>query len=294
MTKFDDVDFHDSDAVAKGQPEENAFTHIGFMFVWLVRHDLVSARTFSATMAREIASGSIRPNDLRDLVDGQLLGSMLKREGSAFLAAYYPSDYGADFDAEFGGLPDYGVSDDPEHQTQIERRIDAAYEQWLAAGRPGPNSPKAVWQQPNLADMAASIQLPEIQPLPPGSGVDDIMAALSQFTGSKIIRVDQIPPNQVDEDLEALVAIAVETPMRMSSASASGYGDSTLNRTLRTLGVRGKDVHVINGLAEHADPSVGPPSPRRRPRPPRRGVPVVRGGSRWPQVAGPHGRRHPR
>ncbi len=254
MTKFDDVDFHDGDAAAKGQPVENAFTHIGFMFVWLVRHDLMNARTFSASMSREIASGSIRPNDLRDLVDGQLLSSMLKREASAFLAAYYPSGYGADFDAEFGALPDYGVSDDPEHQARIERRIDAAYEQWLAAGRPGPKSPNAVWKQPGLADMAASIELPEIQPLPPGSSVDDIMAALSQLTGSKIIRVDQIPPTHVDEDLEALVAAAAGTPMRMSSASARGYGDSTLNRTLRTLGVPAKDVHIVNGLAEHANP----------------------------------------
>jgi hypothetical protein len=256
MTKFDDVDFHDGDAAAKGQPVENAFTHIGFMFVWLVRHDLVNARTFSASVSREIASGSIRPNDLRDLVDGQLLSSMLKREASAFLAAYYPSGYGADFDAEFGALPDYGVSDDPEHQARIERRIDAAYEQWLAAGRPGPKSPNAVWKQPGLADMAASIELPEIQPLPPGSSVDDMMAALAQITGAKVVRLDQLPREHSDPELEKLVSDAVAVPLKMSSSTASGYGSATLLRTLRRLGVRGKDVSVVHGLAEKADPSV--------------------------------------
>lgn len=137
MSKYDDFDYHVGDAVAKGQPEDNAFTHIGFMLAWLIGRGLGKTRSFGPKIERQVADGTLRPNDLRDLVDGQLLAQTLKPEAVAFLDAYYASaGYSDDYEAEFGDLPDYGVPDDPEHQDRIDRRIDAAYDRWVAAGRP--------------------------------------------------------------------------------------------------------------------------------------------------------------
>lgn len=40
MSKYDDFDYHVGGAQANGQPDDNAFTHIGFMLSWLIRGGL--------------------------------------------------------------------------------------------------------------------------------------------------------------------------------------------------------------------------------------------------------------
>jgi hypothetical protein len=79
MTKYDDFDWHAGDAIEKGQLEDGAFTHIGFILAWLIRRGVGNVDMFE------------------------------------------------DYAAEFGGLPDYGVSDDPAHEPRIDRRIEEAY-----------------------------------------------------------------------------------------------------------------------------------------------------------------------
>jgi hypothetical protein len=58
----------------------------------------------------------------------------------------------ADYQDEFAELSDYSVPDDPEHQLRIDRRIDDAYERWLAAGRPKPSTPDALWSRQDLKE----------------------------------------------------------------------------------------------------------------------------------------------
>ena len=145
MTKYDDLDYHLGDAMDKGQPDENAFTHIAFMLSWLIRRDLGEPEFFESDIVRRVKDRSLRPNDLSPLVDGQLVDDMLKPEGSTFLDSYYAPGYLEDYQAEFVELPDYGVSDDPEHEARIDARIDSAYERWVDAGRPGPGEPAALW-----------------------------------------------------------------------------------------------------------------------------------------------------
>src|SRR5690349_15012547 len=40
VTSYDRIDWHLDSAIAAGQPEENAFAHIGLYLAWLIRHDL--------------------------------------------------------------------------------------------------------------------------------------------------------------------------------------------------------------------------------------------------------------
>jgi hypothetical protein len=246
MTKFDDYDFHIGDAVAKGRPADNAFTHIGFMLAWLVRHDLCKPMFFAADLSGQLSNGRFRPNDLRDLVDGKLLSDTLTNEGSAFLAAYYDA-YIGDFDAEFADAPDYGVSDDAENEARIDRRIDAAFERWTAAGRPKPQDQNAVWAvsaspEPSAIEFDGGAMVWEY------SGPEALLSDLELPEGLQLIKVDRHV--HLDRDLEARIAAAIGQPMDTDSRDAKVWSSSTLNRSLRVLGVAKTDVVVATANGE--------------------------------------------
>jgi hypothetical protein len=293
MSKYDDFDYHVGGAQANGQPEDNAFTHIGFMLSWLIRHDLGLTRLFGPDVIRQVKDGSLRPNDLRDFVDGQLLGQTLKREAGAFLDAYYMSaGYSADYDAEFGDLPEYGVPDDPEHQVRIDRRIDDSYGRWVAAGRPKMGTPAGLWAAPRLNAAETGDPWTELaqkwldsgQPFPKDSdelrsnpdlmaqmaaldmkdlnitfqysGPSELLESIRLPEGIKVVRVEP-PKSHVDPDLESLVADAVGVPMNIDSLPANKWGAATLNRAIRNLGLKGKDVLLVTGMGKvKADPTV--------------------------------------
>jgi hypothetical protein len=287
MSKYDDFDYHVGDAVAKGQPEDNAFTHIGFMLAWLIGRGLGKSKFFGPKIERQITDGTLRPNDLRDLVDGQLLTQTLKPEAVAFLDAYYHAGYPPDYEAAFPNLPEYGVPDDPEHQAVIDRLIDDSYGRWVAAGRPKPGSPGAVWARPfltaptptgnPLTDLAQSwiaagkamprssadfqadpdfmARLAAIKPedlnlvfeYSSPSSPEEIAAKLGLPEGIKIVRVER-QESHVDQDLELVVATAIGVPLNLESLPASKWGAATLNRALRNLGVKGRDVVLVTGM----------------------------------------------
>jgi hypothetical protein len=250
MTKYDDYDFHDGEALEKGQPEDNAFTHIGFMLCWLIRHDMASPRFFSAGVVREVNDGSMRPNDLRDVVDGKLMSSMLKCEGSAFLDAYYPAGYGADYEAEFADLPDYGVPDDPEHQMCIDRRIDAAWERWQHAGRPGPAEAAALWREPSAEELSTALAA-STHYAAPGSAQVPTSAEASLAMGGN----DQDPSEHhahQDPGLEAVILQAVGRDTQIQSRDADVWNSSLLNRVLRILEVGRSDVVVATAIGTRA------------------------------------------
>jgi hypothetical protein len=273
MTKYDDFDYHVGEAVASGQPEDDAFTHIGFMLAWLIRRGFGDAELFGPEIVQQIEDGSLRPNDLRDLTDGQLVSDMLTGEGSAFLDSYYMSGYAADYETEFAGLPDYSVPDDPESEARIDLRIDAAYKQWVASGRPAPTTG-------GLPGMAVEIQkiLETGSPIPPDfaarleelgvrpppiedivleySGPEELIPNLPVLPGVTIRRVER-KVSHLNPDLESRVAAAIGKPMNMESLAASEWGAATLNRALRNLGIRGKDVMLVSGMGKvRAEPTV--------------------------------------
>lgn len=283
MTKYDDYDYHVAAAQAVGQPEDNAFTHIGFMLSWLIRRGLGRARYFGPDIERQVADGALRPNDLRDFVDGSLLAQTLKPEAAAFLNAYYMSGYPADYNIEFGDMPEYSVPDDADHQARIDARIDDAYSRWTAAGRPKIGTSDALWAVPRLkapetgdpwTDMAQK-WLDSGQPFPKNSDElranPELTAALAaidlkdlgitlQYSGSgefldkfpmpegiKVVRVEPVRFH-VDPDLESLVAGAIGVPMDIESMPANKWGAATLNRAIRNLGVKGKDALLVTGM----------------------------------------------
>jgi hypothetical protein len=61
VTKYDDFDFYVGEAVASGQPEDNGFTHIGFMLAWLIRRGFGNAEMFGEEIIRQIEDGGLRP-----------------------------------------------------------------------------------------------------------------------------------------------------------------------------------------------------------------------------------------
>jgi hypothetical protein len=273
MTKYDDYDYHVGEAVANGQPEDNGFTHIGFMFAWLIRRGFGNAETFGDEIVRQIEGGSLRPNDLRDLTDGKLISDMLEPEGSAFLDSYYMPGYGADYEAEFADSPGYRVEDDPENEARIDGRIDAAYAQWVASGRPRPTtdglsgmlieiqksietgSPIPGEFMAKLGELG--IQTPPIEDIVfEYSGPEELIPNLPVLPGVTIRRIEHVVPH-LNPELEARAEAAIGKPMNMESMAMSQLGAATLNRALRNLGVRGNDALLVSGMGKvKAEPTI--------------------------------------
>jgi hypothetical protein len=243
MTKYDDFDFHVGEVLQQGQPEENAFTHIGFMLVWLIEHDLGSPKYFPTSIVQQVKDGTLRPNDLRDLVDGQLLGSTLKRAGAAFLDAYYESGYMPEFQAEFHDLPQYGVPDDSIHRARIDRHIDAAWQEWNKSGRPKPAEQPA---QGTEADQGKVLQ-GLLGSLLGGAAANPQRTTMppEPITSSQI---DMLPKPHVDLDLEGRVNHALGGTASTQSCDARTWGSSVLSRLLRTLQVSGSAAVVATGV----------------------------------------------
>ena len=129
--KYDDYDYHVEGAIKAGFEPDNGFTHIGFMVSWLIRHGLFRTEFISPEAAVDLARGRLRPNDLRDLVDGKLVDEMLTPVGATFLANYYEA-YLTEFVEAFPDAPDYGVSDDAANQAIVDQLIDEAFTRWRA------------------------------------------------------------------------------------------------------------------------------------------------------------------
>jgi hypothetical protein len=230
MIKFDDFDFHAGEAVARGRSEDDAFTHIGFMLSWLARHGLVSSSTFPKSVVRQLEAGSLRPNDLRDLVDGKLVSSMLSGEGSSFLQRYYPN-YLDDWALEFADHPLYAVPDDAIHEARIDGRIEAAYQRWIGEGRPRPQAGPPPWAGgPDDHDM----QVPR---------------ALAELLETGRVRpADASGGSHIDPDLEKRIQAAVGRPIRTKSADGQGGWGAGFNRALRNLALSKTAVVVATGL----------------------------------------------
>jgi hypothetical protein len=235
VTKYDDFDYHAGMAEKFGQPVDHGFTHIGFMLAWLLRHGLGQPSFVGTDIAGRLTSDRLRPNDLRDLVDGKLISDALTTEGAAFLDAYYAGGYLREYELEFADLPDYAVPDSPDQQARADRVIDRAYDSWVERGRPPALSRGALWSSP------AS----EAETSP---GLDD----LAGLVGA--VEVHDLSKPHEDTVLETKIAAVIGLPIQTSSCVATTWGSSALNRTLRDLGVPKGDVIVANAMGTDGDP----------------------------------------
>ncbi len=234
--KFDDIDWHEGAADAIGQPREHAFTHIGLFLTWLIRHDLHDPTSLPPDHVRAVQAGEMTGSDLADVVDGKLVSDMMTSEGAAFAAARYER-YMDGYSKELAGSGgDYRLPEDDQLYGRIGPIIDRLYAEWVAGGRPSPE-PSAE-QSVEGPGVLADIDWEAL-------GADGPVGVQFAADGSYEI-VRPVAPHE-DRELEALLT-AGDPRLDPSSVTASTWGSSLLNKVLKTLGVRPRDVSVASGI----------------------------------------------
>lgn len=241
MSYYDRVDWHVEAAEDAGQPEEQAFTHIGLFLAWAIRRKLHNRRLFAAEHVAALLAGEMTGSDLQDDIDGKLAPDLFTREGQRFAEARY-ADYVNAFNGLFPGLPDYGVVDDATSAAVVEPFLDRLYADWVAAGRPKPEP------QPDL-DL-------DLEP------TSEEMAAFeahlqAQMEQSERMReeVRTSPSYHRAPELERLVPAELFGPIGDSmSVTAAEHRSSQLNRSLKRLGVKPRDAIVAWAMGETGAP----------------------------------------
>ncbi len=241
--KFDDVGWHEGPAADNGQPREHAFTHIGIYLSWLIRHDLHGPRWFPRDHIRGVKAGSMTGSDLADDIDWKLTSDEMTTEGSDFTAACYDR-YMTEYNKLLGDDAEYRVAEDGALYARVAPIIDRLYADWVAAGQPAPEPkpPSPLDAEFDAMFLAADIPWEEL-----AKDVDGPMGVQLNADGSYEVRPFEEPHEALD--LEAMIpADVVDPPIRMSSVAATHWGSSMLNRGLRQLGVRPRDVTVAAGV----------------------------------------------
>ncbi|HET9084448.1 MAG TPA: hypothetical protein VFN41_08600 [Candidatus Limnocylindrales bacterium] len=249
MTSYDRMDWHLDSASEAGQPEENAFTHIGLYLAWLIRHDLHDPSIFPSDHIEAVKRGEMTGSDLADDIDGKLIGQDMTAEGRAFSDARYEA-YLGEYGELFDDVPEYGVEDGPAAYERVEPLLDLMYADWVKSGRPGP--PERT--EPVL----------EVDDFPPTSRVmvpegldhkqlDELLAYLPgdvQVLASEAVG----PRSHVAPELEALIPKDLTSPpMDVESDLASSWGSSLLTRATKRLGIAPKDAVVVHGMGGGGD-----------------------------------------
>ncbi len=252
MPLYDKLDWHESSAVEAGFPPENGFTHIGFFIAWLINRDLHESSLFPAEYVALVKRGEMRGSDLSDLVDTKLVSNVMTPDASAFADARYGT-YTSEYERLFAGQADYGVTDDAVSYAKVERLLDDLYAAWIADGRPA-------------ADQGDSEVVPGAIPTsftiitPPGYSDEDWAEVVRRAEAGEPFEPrpqDERYMPHADPGLEALIPRDATTPpIALSSTLATHWGSSLLNRTLKRLGVKPKDVTVVSGIGGERDETV--------------------------------------
>jgi hypothetical protein len=234
MTLYDELDWHYDTAIEAGQPEENAFTHIGLYLAWLIRHDLHDPELIPTHHSDALKRGEMTGSDLADDIDGKLVGDVMTTEGQAFSDAVYQR-YLADYATAFADVPEYGVVDDAASYARIEPFIDRLYAEWLASGGPlDASAPDGGFElaRPSADEDSAAFEALTVVIEPPGP--DD-------------------KPHEAPE-LERLLPVDLtDPPLETWSISASGWGSSLLKHALARLAVLPRDAVVVVGIGGHGE-----------------------------------------
>lgn len=242
--KYDDWGWHIEAAIDAGQPMEAGFLHIGLYLAWLIRHDLHEPTAFPRDHVAAVKSGELAGSDLADDIDGKLVSDMLTDEGAAFSDFYYPT-YGDDFASAFASQAAYDVEDTPANYEWIAAVLDAALGAWTAAGRPSPAREAADRMVESLREgrgptLSASMSRAEL---------DAYMDELVRSGSFETVNVEDIEGPHVAPELERSMAMRLGLdPSGVTSSPASQWGSSLLNRALKRLGVRPRDVVVVSAI----------------------------------------------
>lgn len=234
VTLYDELNWHYDTAIEAGQPEENAFTHIGLYLAWLIRHDLHDPDLIPKQHSDALKRGEMTGSDLADDIDGKLVGDVMTPEGQAFSDAVYQR-YLADYATAFGDVPEYGVADDAAAYARIEPFINRLYAEWVASGGP--------------LDVAA----PDAELEFGLSGADQDFPSLDEL-GVVIARPGpDDKPHEAPELERLLPADLTDPPLETWSVSASGWGSSLLKHALTRLEVSLRDAVVVVGMGGHGE-----------------------------------------
>ena len=252
VTAFDELDWHLAAAAERGQPAENAFTHIALYLAWAIRNDLHDADAIPAKLVAAVTSGGLAGPAIRDAVDGRLGSDVLSPEGGQFTAWYYPR-YLDDFATAFGEATPYSVVADAASYARIAPTIDRRYAEWLAASwadEPGASGPRGALtfsadelQAMSPADLEAIAQ--ELADAIAGAdAADEPSGALD---GDDPAGADAIPHDA--PDLEALLPSAVAgTALEVSSARVSEWQSSLLRQAIENVGADPAEALVAIGM----------------------------------------------
>jgi hypothetical protein len=241
---YDRIDWHLDSAVEAGQPEEQAFTHIGLYLAWLIRHDLHDPGMFPRDHIDALKSGDMTGSDLADDIDGKLVADVMSGEGRAFSDARYEA-YLGEYAALFDDVPEYGVVDGPDAYQRVEPVLDRLYAEWVDGGRQVP--PPAEDEGIPDGDLPA---MSTVLMAPPGLSQEEIDRLIADIPGDvEVMDADSIPKAHAAPALETLIpADLTSPPMDIDSVSAKSWGSSLLTRALRRLDVAAKDVAVVHAI----------------------------------------------
>jgi hypothetical protein len=241
---YDRIDWHLDSAVEAGQPEEQAFAHIGLYLAWLIRHDLHDPRMFPSDRIDAVKADEMTGSDLADDIDGKLVADVMSSEGKAFSDARYEA-YLDEYARLFDDLPDYGVADGPDAYQQVEPVLDRLYADWVDGGRQVP--PAA--EDEGIPD-GGFPAMSTVVMVPPGFSQEDIDRLLADIPGDvEVMDPDSVPKSHVSAEMESLIPVDLASPsMQVESIRANKWGSSLLTRALKRLGVTPKDSVVVRGI----------------------------------------------
>jgi hypothetical protein len=266
MASYDRLDWHLESAIEAGQPEEHAFTHIGLYLRWLIEHGLHDPAVIPPEHAAAVLAGEMTGSDLADVIDTKLGSFVMTPEGAAFSDACYDR-YLATYEEAFAPEPSYGVPDDQASYDRIAPRIDALFADWVASGRPRPA--KDVDDEPDgltdgsVVELDREFSQEDLQTAT--RRIVDELGGFATLPDGTVI-AGTAPPGWEEErqraihgrvDLESLIPPELtDPPMDVTSSTGTTYGSSLLNRALRRLGVKPKDVSVVDGMGRRGDATV--------------------------------------
>jgi hypothetical protein len=244
VTSYDRIDWHVDSAIEAGQPEEQAFTHIGLYLAWLIRRDLHDPRMFPAEHVDAVKAGDMTGSDLADDIDGKLISADMNVEGAAFSDARYDA-YVHEYSALFSEFTEYSVEDGPEAYAKVERLLDRMYAEWVAGGRQAPAA------RPHAGHIDDDFPPTEqVLIVPPGFTQEQLVELLADVPGHvTVLPRDAITKAHAATELEALIPADMTSPsMEIESVRANRWGSSLLTRALKRLGIVPKDAVVAHGL----------------------------------------------
>jgi hypothetical protein len=244
MTLYDKLNWHEG---------EHGFTHIGFFLAWLIRRDLHDPAWFSEDHVELVKRGEMTGSDLSDSIDTKLVSHVMSSEGKAFSDARYGA-YVEEYARLFADYPDYGVADEPATYPRAEEMLDGLYASWVAAGRPPADSGRGEGTPAAMTSIGFTIMTP------PGYSEEGWAEVVRRAEADESFE----PPPQDERfmrhaapDLEQLVPRDLTSPpIALSSTSASDWGSSLLNRSLKRLGVKPKDAIVVSGVGGRGEDAV--------------------------------------